>query len=191
MNANPDHPARRSIRLQDYDYADEGAYFVTICTHGRVCAFGDVVNGAMRLNRVGEIVTECWNTIPTHFPGVKLDTSIVMPNHVHGIIVIAERMRHVVGATHGSPLQTANNLSPQHPKGPPKGSLGAIVGQFKSSVSRRLKDDPDVLLPLWQRNYYEHVIRDEDDLNRIREYIECNPQMWASDVENPLRRIPT
>lgn len=125
---------------------NEGAYFVTTCSHARACVFGEVVNGEMRLKRAGEIVAECWNAIPAHFPNLELDTSIVMPNHLHGIVVIAERSCHVVGATHESPLPTHGEMRLLRPKGPPKGSLGAIVGQFKSSVSRRLKDDPEVAL---------------------------------------------
>ena len=208
MEFHPDRPARRSIRLQTYDYADEGAYFVTLCTAHRECLFGEVVNGEMHLSDVGKIVLEEWTQTAIIRPNVELDAFVIMPNHVHGIIVITKRRGdpvgrpdHITQSGHisanetgrgtASPLQKTplnNQIGiPSRPKGPPKGSLGAIIGQFKSSVSRRLKDAPDIPSPLWQRNYYEHVIRDEKDLNRIRAYIENNPQMWETDEENPAR----
>jgi putative transposase len=196
MEFHPDRPARRSIRLQTYDYADEGAYFVTLCTFHRECLFGEVVKGEMRLNAVGEIAYECWNAIPHHFPGVELDSYMIMPNHVHGIVVITERRGDGVnvGARHAVPLQGSNPPSHHEQSAkqafgkPVPGSLPTIVGSFKSAAARHvnlLHNTPAA--PLWQRNYYEHVIRDEGDLNPIREYIECNPQMWETDEENPAR----
>jgi REP element-mobilizing transposase RayT len=184
MPFHADRPPRRSIRLQDYDYTQQGAYFVTICTYHRDCWFGEIVGGGVILTQIGAIADECWQTIPDHFPGVELDAYIVMPNHLHGIVIITQRDLNV-GATHGSPLRAANNPPLQPAKGLQPGSLGAIIGQFKSSVSRRLKAVPDAPIPLWQRNYYEHIIRDEDDLNRIRAYIENNASTWETDHENP------
>jgi REP element-mobilizing transposase RayT len=187
------HHHRRSIRLQGYDYTQSGAYFVTICTHQRAPLFGQVVDGEMVINSWGQIVQSCWDEIPRHFPSVELDAFVVMPNHVHGIIVIVGD----VGATHGSPLQTPNR-SPVHlgdelplppvrssdpPHGAAPGSLGAILGQYKSSVTRylnRLPNPPDH--PLWQRNYHDHIIRHEHDLNRIREYIIHNSARWPQDA---------
>jgi REP element-mobilizing transposase RayT len=186
-----DYPARRSIRLQDYDYADEGAYFVTICTYGRACLFGEIVNGEMRLSRVGEVVLNEWLQTAIVRPNVELDAFVIMPNHVHGIIVITDRAGNNVGAQRAAPLQqplTPNSSNRDKRPHVTPGSLGAIVRSFKSASTRSvniLRDTP--AMPLWQRNYYEHVIRDEGDLNRIRLYIECNPQMWDTDEENPAR----
>jgi REP element-mobilizing transposase RayT len=131
----------------------------------------------VHLNQFGNIVQECWIAIPEHFPKVILDEFVIMPNHVHGIIVIAETPR--VGATHASPLH-------KHPRGPQRQSVGAIVGSFKSAVTKRINEcraAPSE--PVWQRNYYEHVIREEASLNRVRKYIAENPLQWAYDPENP------
>ncbi|MGE0824886.1 MAG: transposase [Candidatus Binatia bacterium] len=126
---DPEKHHRRSIRLKGYDYRQAGAYFVTIVTHGRECLFGNVVDGGMALSERGKIVQRCWDEIPVHFPNVQLDTFTVMPNHIHGIIVI-------VGATHASPLPQA--VFPPH--GPETRSLGAIVGSFKSAVTKRINE---------------------------------------------------
>src|SRR5258706_14278494 len=158
-------PKRKFVRLQGYDYGQGGGYFVTICSHGRKHLFGNVINGSMRPNERGQIATDCWLGLPEHYPNVELDDFIVMPNHLHGIIVIIGDQ--LVRARHASPL------------------LGRLVGSFKSAAARRINqcsDSDDS--PVWQRNYYEHVIRSEQALNRIREYIRNNPQEWSSDREN-------
>ncbi|GIV55248.1 MAG: hypothetical protein KatS3mg040_0016 [Candidatus Kapaibacterium sp.] len=160
------------------------AYFVTICTQGRACLFGQVVEGQMRLNEAGHIAQQCWTDIPNHFPHVQLDVFIIMPNHVHGILVITENVDNV-GATHASPLP---NTAPPLPHGPRPGSIGAIIGSFKSAATRHiniLRGTPGA--PIWQRNYYEHVIRTEDALHCIRQYIVTNPLRWHLDRENPDR----
>jgi len=184
MGFDPDKHHRRSIRLPGYDYSRRGAYFVTICAHDRQFLFGEVEDGAMRLNETGKIADECWRAIPVHFGNVELDAFVVMPNHIHGIIVIAD-----VGATHASPLQRA---SPMTRNGPKRRSLAAIIGSYKSGVSKRINEicATDVGAThasplLWQRNYYEHIIRDEAERGRVREYIEMNPARWAEDRENP------
>ena len=145
--------------------------------------FGNIEDGEMMLNDVGRIVGNVWNDIPTHFPGVELDAFVVMPNHVHGVIVIDGNddgeivSRAGVGARHASPLR---------PCGAVPRSLGAIVGSFKSAVTKRVNENCGTPgAPVWQRNYYEHVIRDEGDLERIREYIDNNPLRWEKDEENP------
>jgi REP element-mobilizing transposase RayT len=171
---------RRSSRLKGYDYSRAGAYLVTVCTQGRACLFGDVVGGEMRLNAAGRVVEQCWSNIPRHFSHVELDEFVVMPNHVHGIVVIIEN----VGATHASPLRWRR---PTHPAGPKKRSIGAVVGSFKSAVTKRineLRNTPGT--SIWQRNYYEHVMRDDASLCRIREYIVQNPLQWEYDRENPV-----
>ena len=173
-------PHRRSIRLKGYDYTQPGAYFVTICTHHRLPLFGRVADGNMVVNAYGEIVQTCWDAIPNHFPHTELDAFVIMPNHIHGIIFITDD----VGATHASPLQ-APPLR-QTPRGPASGSLGAIIGSFKSAATKRinaLRDAPGA--PLWQHNYYEHIIRHERALDAIRHYIAANPLRWHLDRYNP------
>ncbi len=168
---DPNKHHRRSIRLKGFDYTREAAYFVTICIQNGTCLFGEIVNGQMRLNDAGRVAQMMWKAIPTHFPHVETDAWVVMPNHVHGIII-------TVGATHASPPRQS---------GPPKGSLGAIVGSYKSAVSRQINQlhgTPGALV--WQRNYYEHIIRNNTGLNRIRKYIAGNPAHWDEDMENPI-----
>lgn len=173
---------RRSIRLKGYDYTQAGAYFVTICTKDRACLFGDVADGVMRLDQMGHIVRQCWLAIPDHFPHVLLDEFVVMPNHVHGIIVIMAT--HDVGATHASPLQ--NDDTPTRPRGPQPRSVASIVGSFKSAAAKRINEHRGTPgAPIWQRNYYEHIIRDDESLNLIRNYIADNPLRWYLDRENP------
>jgi REP element-mobilizing transposase RayT len=123
----------------------------------------------------GEAVASAWDEIPIHFPAVQLDASVVMPNHVHGIIVIGARVS--VRATHASPV----------PRGPRRSSLGAIVGSFKSAAAKRIntaRGTPGA--PVWHRGYYEHIVRHEDVLHRIRRYIAENPARWRADILNPL-----
>ena len=170
---------RRLVRLQGYDYAGLGSYFVTICTQNRGCLFGDIANGEMRLNGFGRTAKASWEEIPAHFPGVEVDTFAVMPNHVHGIIVIARPTPNPTPrATRASPLRGA--------AGPRRRSIGAIVGSYKSAVSKRINRSRGTAgTPVWQRNYYEHIIRDDADLNRIRQYIWDNPARWHEDPENP------
>jgi putative transposase len=163
---------RRSIRLKDYDYSQAGAYFITICTYNKECLFGKVVNGEMALNEYGKAVEREWLRTTEIRPNLELDEFIIMPNHMHGIVVIVESN---VGATGRSPL----------PKGPTPKSMGAIVAGFKSSATKHinnLRSTP--YKPVWQRNYYEHVIRNESDLSEIQEYIVNNPLKWDLDREN-------
>jgi putative transposase len=186
MPYDPDIHHRRSIRLPGYDYRQDGVYFVTICTHRKQCVLGEVAGDAVVWSPLGIIVAECWTAIPVHFPHVTLDEWVVMPNHVHGLIVIQNGGIRV-GAQHAAPLQTpmqsgvmdgAAVITP--------GSLPAVVRSFKSATTKRINQSHH--LPgerFWQRNYYEHVIRDDADLNRIREYIQTNPARWAEDKENP------
>jgi len=187
-HASPLHH-RRSIRLKGYDYTRAGAYFVTICTKDRACLFGDVADGVMRLNQMGHIVRKCWLAIPDHVPHVLLDEFVVMPNHVHGIVVIVST--DTVGATHASPPQHASPLqnddTPTRPRGPQRQSVASIVGSFKSAATKRINEQRGTPgTPVWQRDYFEHIIRNDESLNRIREYILNNPLQWALDRENPL-----
>ncbi len=201
MKYDPEKHHRRSIRLKGYDYSQPGAYFITIVTQERTCLFGDVVDGQMRLNDTGEIVRQCWLDIPAHFPNTGLDEFVVMPNHVHGIIVI-------VGA--GSPrpynapdAQTAPDaqsaLDAQTTSGAWTGmgaetasirraTLGQIVAYFKYQSTKRINERRGTTgASVWQRNYYEHIIHDDAALQRIREYIANNPLQWELDRENQNR----
>lgn len=184
---------RRSIRLPEYDYTSPGVYFATICVRERLCLLGDVIEGVMRLSAWGEIVHACWCAIPDHFPHVSLDAFVIMPNHVHGILVFhAEAIvqqagtRTDVGAQHAAPLPPHARDSTGRRPGVAAGSLGAVVRSFKAAAARQVyaaPDPPDK--PFWQRNYYEHIVRDEPDLDRIRTYIDANPARWANDSLYP------
>jgi len=163
---------RRSLRLPAYNYAQAGAYFVTLVTHARECLFGQVIDGEMRLNALSEVVAEEWQRTADVRREVELDVFVVMPNHAHGIVVF-----NPVGAHGCAPL-------PQ-PFRPPR-SLGSFVAGFKAAVTKRIngiRGTPE--LPVWQRNYHEHVIRNEEDRDRIRQYIAGNPTCWDQDRENP------
>jgi REP element-mobilizing transposase RayT len=199
MKYDPEKHHRRSIRLKGYDYSQAGFYFVTIVTHNRACLFGEIVDGAMHLNKAGKIARQEWLLLAKRF-NVRLDAFVVMPNHIHAILVILDR--EIKPTQAGATLVFRQNLSassaalptitsydaggsPLHrPAGPAPGSLGAIIGQFKSRVTKRLG------CPVWHRGYYEHIIRDDDSLDRIRMYIEANPINWAIDKENPCRGNP-
>ena len=173
---------RRSIRLQDYDYTQNGAYFVTIGTQNREEIFGNIVDGEMHPDVLGEIVLECWQSIPEHFPHAELDEFVMMPNHLHGIVVIADDADHR-RARHGVPLRSERFGKPV------SGSLPTIIRSFKTAAASRvnkLRNTPGE--SIWQRNYYEHVICNEESLNKIRQYIQSNPARWKLDSENPTRR---
>ncbi|GBC99978.1 hypothetical protein HRbin17_02511 [bacterium HR17] len=186
MRYDPEKHHRRSIRLKGYDYSREGAYFVTICTQDRLCLFGEVVEGEMRLNDAGQMVERWWVELNRKFPGVRTDEYIIMPNHFHGIIVI-------VGADpcvcHDDEMVAHANQMGTHAGAP----LPKIIQWFKTMTTneyiRGVKQSgwTPFRRRLWQRNYYEHIIRNEDSLNRIRHYIATNPLRWHLDRENPER----
>jgi putative transposase len=183
---------RRTVRLQNYDYSQAGAYFVTLCTHGREHLFGEIADGVMQLDELGKIVTVEWERSAEIRKEIELDAFVVMPNHVHGIIMIVNESvsaeatgieNTTVGATGRAPLR-----GHQRPHGPAKRSLGSFVAGFKSSVTKRINELR--LMPggtVWQRNYYEHVIRNDADLQRTRDYIVQNPVRWPEDDYNVNR----
>jgi putative transposase len=192
MSYNPDTHRRRSSRLKGYDYTQAGAYFVTICAYQRECLFGQLENGLVASSNYGRIAERCWKVLPRDFPRVELDVFVVMPNHLHGIIVLTAR--HTAGRgeafiqrpqkqlrpslANASPLRQAHGTQP--------GSVAAIMQNFKSVSTRKInRSRATPGMPVWQRDYYEHIIRDEDDLCRIREYIVNNPLQWEVDRENP------
>ncbi|MBN1886714.1 MAG: transposase [Thermoflexales bacterium] len=174
---DPQHHHRRSIRLKGYDYAQAGAYFVTLCVQNRECALGYVVDGGMVLNDAGQIVQACWDDLPNHYPHIQLDAFVVMPNHVHGIIVLVDDVR--MGLVGAGLKPAPTTPAKQH-------GLPEIVRAFKTFSARRInliRGTPGQAF--WQCNYYERVIRDEAELDRARRYIETNPAQWQTDTENP------
>lgn len=172
---------RRSLRLRDFDYAQEGAYFVTICTQDRSCVLGEILDGSMLLNDAGRMVQKAWDDLADHYPGLETDAVVVMPNHLHGVIVLLKGQG------------PASGVQDPHAEAARGLRLGDVVHRFKSLTTRRFADGvkglgwPAFPGRLWQRNYFEPVIRDRESLDRSREYIAANPALWVSDSENPNR----
>ncbi len=193
---------RRSIRLQGYDYSHAGAYFVTICAQGRLCLFGNVADGEMRLNEAGRMVGEWYCELGNKFPDIQCDAYVCMPNHAHFIVVNGNpigadlRVRPLDGAPPGEyagpPAPPGEPILGEHVGSP----LRAVVQWFKTMTTnayiRGVKNDGWQTFPgkLWQRNYWEHIIRNEQELNRIREYICNNPAQWERDRLRGMRRTP-
>jgi len=176
MTHEPHKHHRRSVRLKGYDYSQIGAYFVTICTRDRALLFN---NGSIR-----NIVEQCLLEIPDHFPVVKLDEWVVMPNHLHAIVITTCRGVQLNAPTKDLAIRDPNN--PFSLMSPHRNTISVIVRTFKAAVttlSRRAGYDDFG----WQRNYYEHVIRDEDELNLVRQYTLDNPVQWEMDENNPNR----
>ena len=181
---------RRSIRLREYDYAQAGAYFITICTHQREHLFGEIVDGVMQLNEFGVIAQEEWQKTALIRSEIELGEFVIMPNHFHGIIWIvdgrgtARRAPTTRRAPTGVLGETSADFTPTYEQfgKPVVGSIPTIVRAFKSAVSRRInlaRCTPGK--PVWQRNYWEHIIRDEKDLTNAQAYILNNPARWESD----------
>ncbi|HHT9152709.1 MAG TPA: transposase [Candidatus Hypogeohydataceae bacterium YC40] len=184
MTYNPEKHHRRSIRLKGYDYSQAGAYFVTVCTHKRECLFGKIVDGEMQLNDAGRMAGKWWCELKNKFTNIELDEYVIMPNHFHGIIIIITVGVDLCVSPMGEHVGLGGHIGPPLPE---------IVRWFKTMTTneyiRGVKQNiyAPVNRRLWQRNYYEHVIRNEDKLNRIREYIINNPLQWQFDRENPDR----
>lgn len=173
MAYDPHKHHRKSIRLREYDYARTGAYFVTICTQDRKCFLGTVGNETVELSPIGKIAHEFWLEIPEHFPNTKLDTFIIMPNHTHGIICIDDCGDWDKGGGGETPPLR-------------RPTLGQIVAYYKYQTSKIINQMRNTAgMSVWQRNYHEHIIRNEKELNQIREYIINNPVRWELDKENP------
>ena len=178
MKYDPDKHHRRSIRLPGYDYSQSGAYFVTICAYQRQCVFGDVVDGQMVLNQYGVIVADEWQKSSIIRREIELDRWVMMPNHFHGIVMITNDNH--VGANGRSPLR---GISPSQMK--PK-SLSSLMAGFKSITTKKINILRNASgTTLWQRNYYEHIIRNQDAMNKIRQYIINNPVSWQIDQLHP------
>ena len=196
---DPEKHHRRSIRLEGYDYSRLGAYFVTMCVKNKENSLGEIIDGEVLLSEIGKISEKCWNEIPMHYPCVQLDKYVIMPNHIHGIIIIIDD----VGAEDFQPLRphTQNNSNVgvedfqplhqpkinQYQKIIPK-SLGSIMRGFKIGVTKYCDQQKYTHFAL-QRNYHEHIVRNENELNRIRKYIMNNPLQWQFDRENPDRIV--
>lgn len=164
---------RKKIRLKNYDYSDSGWYFVTICTQNRECLFGNIVAGKMVLNEFGIIVNDVLNSLPNHYKQIKLDICQIMSNHVHMVI-------NIVGAHHDAPIyERAIHDAPLQKRS----LLSQIIGYSKMNSSKLIHQiNPNI--PVWQQNYYEHIIRNEKELNKIRQYIKDNPMNWDEDEDN-------
>ena len=201
MKPKSNLPQRRATRLRDYDYSQPGAYFVTICVQHRKCLFRTIIDGKMRLNEIGQIVVECWNLIPQHFPSLELGESVIMPNHMHGIISwnitdcrgevtsptpderknITDRRGEVTSPT---PDERKNATDRRGEVTSP--SLGKIIAYFKYQSTKHINQHRNVAgTRVWQRNYHDHIIRDDTDLQRLRQYIQDNPMKWELDQLHP------
>ncbi len=171
MNYNPQIHHRRSIRLQGYNYAQIGFYFVTICVQNKECLLGDIKQGLMNLNPASKMVRKIWLQLPQRFANIDLDEFVIMPNHFHGLISIS-----------------INN----EPEKQFSVKLSEVIGAFKSMTTHQYIQGVKQYNwqrfqgKLWQRNYYEHIIRDEFSLNNFRQYIIDNPIKWENDQENPF-----
>jgi len=165
MPFNPEIHHRRSIRLKEYNYTEPGFYFITICTQQRLCLFGKIIHGQMLLNKAGFLIEQIWQDLPHKFPFIFQDNYVIMPNHIHGLIQIIDKTEH---------------------------SISHIVQYFKSFSSFQyilgVKQNNWEHFPgkLWQRNYYEHIARNENNLEKIRQYILNNPIQWEMDQDNPI-----
>lgn len=182
---------KNSLRLKGYDYSGPGAYFVTFRVKGRQCILGEIVNGHIHLSPIGNIVEGVWQDLPTHYPNVILDAFCVMPNHVHGIIVINDHYESA-GASLTSvwvgfkPTQTIPSPAPaicRH-------GLPEIIRGFKTFSAKRINEYRNTLgIAFWQRNYYDHIIRNEDEWQRIADYIDANPACWETDRNIKSERL--
>ena len=174
MKFDPKIHHRRSIRLKGYDYSLAGAYFVTIVAWQREMLFGEIINEEMELNELGQIVSEKWKWLGTQYEYVELGIWVVMPNHFHGILIIERRDTARCVPTRVNENRMFGEMQP--------GSLSAIIRSFKSAVTKRINELRNMLgKEVWQKGFYEHIIRNENDLYNIRKYIELNPLQWEID----------
>jgi len=186
------------MRLKEYDYSQPGEYFVTICTHKHECVLGEIIDGKMQLNEIGRIVHEEWLQTPIIRPEAQLDSYVVMPNHIHGIIVLNDcgntlQPNKPVGANCYSPQKKQQNNCRAYIDTPlqnkfqsPSNTIGAIIRGFKSVTTKRINElHVTPKLQFWQRGYYDRIIRNDSELNIIRDYIQNNVLNWAFEKENP------
>jgi REP-associated tyrosine transposase len=201
MKYNSDIHRRRSMRLMGYDYSQAGAYFVTICTQNRQCLFGDIGDdGEMLLNDAGQMVHRIWNDSPVKYSGIEIDEFVLMPNHFHGIIVIVgtqfiapcdcdtTNRNKNRGVMNHAPTENNATNNGQMKQGAIMSvpAIGEIVRAFKAHCTYAINQIRNTTgHPVWQRNYYEHIIRNDQSLQKIRQYITNNPAKWADDENNP------
>jgi len=179
MKYDPEIHHRRSIRFSGYDYSQPGAYYVTVCTHEKRHLFGEIIESEMKLSGCGEVVRRVWEGLTRRYPAVQTDSFVVMPNHIHAIIVVND-----VGAIHKLPSGEFKRAVHEPPvRG--RMLLPTVIGYFKMQTAKRINEMRDTPgAPVWQRNYYEHIVRNEDELGKIRQYIATNRLRWSSDPEN-------
>ncbi|MDX1919671.1 MAG: transposase [Candidatus Caenarcaniphilales bacterium] len=197
---------RKNIRLPNYDYSSPGAYFVTVCSFVRESIFGEVQNDEMFANEKGQIVEEVWKGLPKHYHNIELDEFVVMPNHFHGILKIIYNpgdghIPSYVGAHHDEPAQSTYSQNPSslntrllqervqhaeplHKEHFKKNLLSNVIRSFKAASTKAIREVNFSSEKIWQRNYYERIIRSDDELKQIQEYIKFNPLNWALDQEN-------
>ncbi len=201
MRFDPKIHHRRSLRLNEYDYTQQGAYFVTLVVQNRVQMFGSIVDGIVIMNDAGRMIQTAWLALPDRFPSIELDEFVIMPNHMHGILVIGGISTDVVvtGSEPGNVGATLvvapkpGEVTPNIWAGTsPAPTLGDVVGAYKSlttcAYSQSVRDFGWIAFDrrLWQRNYYERIIRDDREWDAIRTYILQNPQQWETDPEKPF-----
>jgi putative transposase len=174
---NPQIHHRRSIRLKYYDYNQAGAYFVTICVQNRECLFGNITNQNLQLNQYGQIIDRIWHHLPNHFDNLEIDAAVIMPNHFHGILLITDR---------SSIVSETNRVNGNRPFYEQKTRLGQIIAYFKYQTTKLINQKRHLPgLRIWQKNYYEHIIRNEKTLAILRQYIMENPTRWDIDQLHP------
>jgi REP element-mobilizing transposase RayT len=183
----PKYYHRKSIRLKEYDYSQEGLYFITICCHNKSCLLGEIIDSKMHLNEAGHIVNECWLDIPKHFSNVILHEFIIMPNHIHGIIELVGANQHSPNDKNKITTDNMANIDSQNmanidsPLRSPSKTIGSVIRGFKIGVTKWIRQNSSVY-NVWQRNYYEHIIRNDQSYINISEYITTNPQKWLDDT---------
>ena len=183
-------PHRKPNRLKTFDYAKEGYYFITTCTHNRREWFGIINGGEMILNECGVVVKKCWENLPNHYPAIELDSFVIMPNHVHGIIVIKNIGNGLVDPLADSPGGNGLKPLPTDTQSHKLHGLPEFIRGFKTFSSRRIHETLTHGKQFrWQKSYYDHIIRDEISLKKIREYIQSNPLKWDLDTDNPAYAV--
>ncbi|MBI5945544.1 MAG: transposase [Chloroflexi bacterium] len=187
MKFDPQKHHRRSIRLKEYDYTQAGGYFITIAAFQREHLFGEIKNDEMQLSKFGLVAKQQWEKLPKRFPNIELGAFVIMPNHIHGIIQILDDNRRDTAENLKNPNDESSRRTPTEQFGKPiKGSIPTIIRSYKSAVTYRINLMRGINgIPVWQGNYYEHVIRNHEDWDRIHRYIKSNPSMWTEDNENP------
>ncbi|MFN6232558.1 MAG: transposase [Dolichospermum sp.] len=196
MTYNPDIHKRQSIRLKGYDYSQSGLYFITICCYQRECLFGNIMNSQIILNNFGQLIKEEWLKSAEIRKEIEFDDFVIMPNHFHGIVIINQEINsdfmkndvdfqdNNVGANGRSPLQQIKSSRPKISMKPK--SISSLIAGFKSATTKKIniiRNTPQN--PVWQRNYYDHIIRNDESLARIREYVQNNPLSWENDQLHP------